>query len=67
MRPISTHKVTDVFKVSEADRSGLADSGENILTRLMSDAPAMFVSAIQIAQKYNSSLASSPIIITRCS
>ena len=24
--------VTDVFKVSETDRSGLADSGENMLT-----------------------------------
>ena len=27
-----TYKVTDVFKVSETDRSGLADSGENMLT-----------------------------------
>ena len=27
-----TYKVTDIFKVSEADRSGLADSGENMLT-----------------------------------
>ena len=27
-----TYKVTDVFKVSETDRGGLADSGENILT-----------------------------------
>ena len=27
-----TYKVTDVSKVSETDRSGLADSGENILT-----------------------------------
>ena len=27
-----TYKVTDVSKVSETDRSGLADSGENMLT-----------------------------------
>lgn len=27
-----TYKVTDVFKVSETDRGGLADSGENMLT-----------------------------------
>ena len=27
-----TYKVTDVFKVSETDRSGLADSSENMLT-----------------------------------
>ena len=27
-----TYKVTDVFKVSETDRSGLADSGKNMLT-----------------------------------
>ena len=27
-----TYKVTDVFKVSETDRSGLADSAENMLT-----------------------------------
>ena len=27
-----TYKVTDVFKVSETDHSGLADSGENMLT-----------------------------------
>ena len=27
-----TYKVTDIFKVSEADRSSLADSGENMLT-----------------------------------
>ena len=27
-----TYKVTDVFKVNETDRSGLADSGENMLT-----------------------------------
>ena len=27
-----TYKVTDIFKVSEVDRSGLADSGENMLT-----------------------------------
>ena len=27
-----TYKVTDVFKVSETDRSGLADSSENVLT-----------------------------------
>ena len=27
-----TYQVTDIFKVSETDRSGLADSGENMLT-----------------------------------
>lgn len=27
-----TYKVTDVSKVSETDRGGLADSGENMLT-----------------------------------
>ena len=27
-----TYQVTDVSKVSETDRSGLADSGENMLT-----------------------------------